>query len=117
MHHSAPQIVTEVQAAELETTLNRNAWYSPLSFQIATWLVGHLPRPATRSISVTGAELGYRLCRERRRALMSNMEVIESNEIYRKRLARTCFHSFLRMLHDFCDCAAGGSARVNALMY
>jgi KDO2-lipid IV(A) lauroyltransferase len=116
MHHSAPQIVTEVQAAELETTLNRNAWYSPLSFQIATWLVGHLPRPATRSISATGAELGYRLCRERRKALMSNLEVIETEEMYRKRLARRCFHNFLRMLHDFCDCAAYGSARVNAFM-
>ena len=117
MHQSAPQIVTEVQVADLETALNRIAWYTPLSFEIATWLSAHLPRPLVRSISVTGAELGYRLCRERRRALMSNMEVIESNEIYRKRLARTCFHSFLRMLHDFCDCAAGGSARVNALMY
>ena len=116
MHQSAPQIVTQVQVADLETALNRIAWYSPLSFQIATWLSGHLPRPVTRSIGATSAELGYWLCRERREALMSNMEVIESNKIYRKRLTRRCFHSFLRMLHDFCDCAAGGSARVNAFM-
>jgi KDO2-lipid IV(A) lauroyltransferase len=117
MHQSAPQIVTEVQAADLETALNRNAWYTPLSFQIATWLSGHLPRPLVRSVSAVSAELGYRLCRERREALMSNMEVIEPNAIYRNELARSCFHNFLRMLHDFCDCAAGGSARVNALMH
>jgi KDO2-lipid IV(A) lauroyltransferase len=117
MHQSAPQVVTEVQAADLETALNRNAWYTPLSFHIGTWLIGHLPRPLARAVSATGAELGYRLCRGRRKALMSNLEVIESEEIYRKRLSRRCFHNFLRMLHDFCDCAAGGSARVNAFMY
>ena len=117
MHQSVPQIASEAQAADLETPLNRNAWYSPLSFQIGTWLVGHLPRPLTRSVSATVSELGYRLCRERREALMSNLEVIESEEVHRKRLARRCFHNFLRMLHDFCDCAAGGSVRVNAFMY
>jgi len=48
---------------------------------------------------------------------MNNLEAIAAVQADRKRLARSCFHNFLRMLHDFCDCAAGGSARVNALMY
>jgi lauroyl/myristoyl acyltransferase len=115
MQQSTP--LTEVQAADLEPALTRNAWYTPLTFQTGTWFIGHLPRPLARSISATGAELGYRLCRDRREALMSNLEVIESNIKYRKRLSRRCFHNFLRMLHDFCDCAAGGSDRVNSFMY
>jgi lauroyl/myristoyl acyltransferase len=115
MHQSAP--LTEVQAADLEPALNRNAWYNPLTFKTATWIVGHMPWLLARSISATGAELGYRLCKERREALMSNLETLAPDKEYRKKLARSCFHNFLRMLHDFCDCAAGGTGRVNAFMH
>jgi KDO2-lipid IV(A) lauroyltransferase len=117
MHQSAPQIATQVQTSDLEPALSRNAWYSPVTFETATWLIGHLPHSLTRLISATGAEMGYRLCKQRREALMSNLEAIAAVEADRKKLARSSFHNFLRMLHDFCDCAAGGSARVNALMY
>jgi lauroyl/myristoyl acyltransferase len=115
MDQSAP--LTEIQAADLEPALTRNAWYSPLTFQTATWLIEHLPRPLARTISATGAELGYRLCKQRREALMSNLEVISSDVALRNRLAWRCFHNFLRMLHDFCDCAANGSDGVNAFMH
>jgi lauroyl/myristoyl acyltransferase len=115
MDQSAP--LTEIQAADLGSALTRNAWYSPLTFQTGTWLIGHLPRPLARTISATGAELGYRLCKKRREALMSNLEVISPEIAHRKRLAWRSFHNFLRMLHDFCDCAASGSGRVNAFMH
>ena len=115
MHQSAP--LTEFQAADLEPAPTRNAWYTPLTFQTATWLIRHLPRPLARSISATGAELGYHLCKQRREALMSNLEVISPNLAYRKKLAWLGFHNFLRMLHDFCDCASSGSDRVNAFMH
>jgi lauroyl/myristoyl acyltransferase len=117
MHQSAPQIATQVQTSDLEPALSRNAWYSPVTFETATWLIGHLPHSLTRLISAIGAEMGYRLCKQRREALMSNLEAIAAVEADRKKLARSSFHNFLRMLHDFCDCAASGSARVNALMY
>ena len=48
---------------------------------------------------------------------MNNLEALETDYILRKKLARKCFHNFLRMLHDFCECAAGGTERVNAFMY
>jgi lauroyl/myristoyl acyltransferase len=117
MPQSVPQVVTDVEPADLESALTRNAWYTPMSFQTAAWLIGHLPRPLARSITLTLGELGYRLCKERREALMSNLEAIELNDVHRSKLSRKIFHNFLRMLHDFCDCAAKGSDCVNALMY
>src|ERR1700730_252682 len=117
MDQIVPQIVTEVQPPDLELTLTRNSWYSPLSFEAASWIIRHLPRPVSRSMSVAVGELGYRLCNSRRVALLRNLDAITQEKRRRNALCKSCFHNFLRMLHDFCDCAAGGSTRVNALMY
>jgi lauroyl/myristoyl acyltransferase len=116
MDQTAPQIVTEVQPPDLELTLTRNTWYSPLSFEAASWIIRHLPRPISRSLSVAVGELGYRLCHSRRAALLRNLEAITQEKRQRNILCRSCFHNFLRMLHDFTDCAEGGAARVNSLM-
>jgi KDO2-lipid IV(A) lauroyltransferase len=116
MEKTAPQIVSQVEPPELELTLTRNAWYSPFSFETASWIIKHFPRPLTRSMSVALGELGYRLCEDRRKALLRNLGAISQNQLQRKRLARSCFHNFLRMLYDFCDCAESGIERLNALM-
>src|SRR6476660_7600837 len=116
MDQTAPQIVTEVRPPDLELTLTRNAWYNPISFEAASWIVRHLPRHLSRSLSVGIGELGYRLCNSRRAALLRNLEAITPDECRRKVLSRSCFNNFLRMLHDFCDCAEGGADRVNSLM-
>ena len=76
MNQPAPQIVTEAQTPELELTLTRNGWYSPLSFETASWMIRHLPRPLTRAMSLTAGELGYRLCKDRREALQRNLLAI-----------------------------------------
>src|SRR3984957_4106775 len=73
MNQPAPQIVTPVQSPDLELTLSRNSWYSPLSFETASWLIKHFPRPFTRSMSLAAGELGYRLCKDRREALQRNL--------------------------------------------
>ena len=116
MDQTVPQIVTEVRPADLELTLTRNSWYSPLSFEAASWIIRHVPRPISRSMSVGVGELGYRLCTSRRAALARNLDAITPDLKERNMLSRSCFHNFLRMLHDFCDCAEGGAARVNALI-
>ena len=116
MDQIVPQIVTEVQPPDLELTLTRNSWYSPLSFEAASWIIRHLPRPVSRSMSVAVGELGYRLCNSRRVALLRNLDAITQEKKRRNALCKSCFHNFLRMLHDFCDCAEGGAARVNSLM-
>ena len=116
MDQIVPQIVTEVQPPDLELTLTRNSWYSPLSFEAASWIIRHLPRPVSRSMSVAVGELGYRLCNSRRVALLRNLDAITQEKRRRNALCKSCFHNFLRMLHDFCDCAEGGAARVNSLM-
>ena len=74
MNQPAPQIVTPVQSPDLELTLTRNSWYSPLSFETASWMIKHFPRPLTRSMSVAAGELGYRLCKDRREALQAKPE-------------------------------------------
>ncbi len=79
-------------------------------------MIKHLPRPLTRSMSVAAGELGYRLCKDRREALARNLAAITQDPNQRERLARGCFHNFLRMLHDFCDCAENGAQRLNELM-
>jgi len=117
MDQTVPQIVTEVQPPDLELTLTRNSWYSPLSFEAASWIIRHLPRPLSRSMSVGIGELGYRLCNSRRAALLRNLDAITQDKRRRETLSRRCFHNFLRMLHDFCDCAQGGAARVSSLMF
>jgi lauroyl/myristoyl acyltransferase len=114
MDQTVPQIVTEVRSPDLELT--RNGWYNPLSFEAASWIIRHLPHPLSRSMSVSIGELGYRLCHNRRAALLRNLEAITQDKKRRIILSRSCFHNFLRMLHDFCDCAEGGTQRVNSLM-
>ena len=116
MNQTAPQIVPPVQSADLELTLTRNTWYSPFTFETASWIIKHLPQPLTRSVSVAVGELGYQLCKDRREALQRNLQAMTQNQKQRKELSRSCFHNFIRMLHDFCDCAESGIDRVNALM-
>jgi Kdo2-lipid IVA lauroyltransferase/acyltransferase len=116
MNQSAQQIVTPVQPPGLDLTLTRNSWYSPLSFETAGWMTKHFPRAFTRSLSLTAAELGYRLCKDRREALRRNLNALTQNQKQREKLSRSCFHNFLRMLHDFCDCAESGIDRLNQLM-
>jgi Kdo2-lipid IVA lauroyltransferase/acyltransferase len=116
MDQTAPQIVTPVESTNLDLTLTRNSWYTPLSFEAANWLIKHLPRPFTRSLSVGAGELGYRWCKNRREALLLNLSAITQDKNEREKLSRSCFHNFLRMLHDFCDCAENGTERLNALM-
>jgi lauroyl/myristoyl acyltransferase len=116
MNQPAPQIVTPVQSPDLGLTLKRNSWYSPLSFETASWMIKHLPLPLTRAMSVAAGELGYRFCRNRRVALQRNLNAITQDVNQREGLSRSCFHNFLRMLHDFCDCAESGNHRLNELM-
>lgn len=116
MNQTAPQILAQDQSPDLDLTLTRNSWYSPFSFETASWMIKHLPRPLTRSMSVAAGELGYRLCIARREALRRNLTAITQNETERTELCRSCFHNFLRMLHDFCDCAESGVHRLDQLM-
>jgi Kdo2-lipid IVA lauroyltransferase/acyltransferase len=116
MNQTAPQIAPQVQSPDLDLTLTRNTWYTPFSFETASWIIKHLPRPLTRSMSVGLGELGYRLCNDRREALRRNLTAMTLNQRQREELSRSCFHNFLRMLHDFCDCAENGLNRLNSLM-
>jgi KDO2-lipid IV(A) lauroyltransferase len=116
MNQTAPQVATEVQTPEAELNLSRNSWYSPFSFETATWLIRHFPRTWTRSLSVGAGELGYRLCTNRREALRRNLAVVTKSLQKRNELSRSCFHNFLCMLHDLCDCAETGFGRLNELM-
>jgi KDO2-lipid IV(A) lauroyltransferase len=94
----------------------KNAWYNPGSFRTASGIISHSPRALTRRISAWLGDLGYSFCDERRAALGKNLEAIVRDNDKRNDLCRNGFHNFLRMLHDFCDCAAGGVPRINALM-
>jgi Kdo2-lipid IVA lauroyltransferase/acyltransferase len=116
MNQTAPQVATQIQSPELELNLSRNNWYSPLSFETATWLIRHFPTTWTRSLSVVVGELGYRLCTNRREALQRNLAAVTKTLHRRDELSRSCFHNFLRMLHDLCDCAQSGVGRLNQMM-
>jgi KDO2-lipid IV(A) lauroyltransferase len=116
MNQTAPQVATQVQTPEVELNLSRNGWYSPFSFNTATWLIRHFPRTWTRSLSVAAGELGYRLCTNRREALRRNLSVVTKSLQKRNELSRSCFHNFLCMLHDLCDCAESGFGRLNEMM-
>jgi len=116
MNQTAPQVATQIQTPEAELNLSRNNWYSPLSFETANWLIRHFPRTWTRSLSVGLGELGYRFCTNRREALQRNLGAVTKNLHQREVLSRSCFHNFLRMLHDFCDCAESGVGRLNEMM-
>jgi KDO2-lipid IV(A) lauroyltransferase len=79
-------------------------------------MIKHLPRPLTHSMSVAAGELAYRLCKNRREALQRNLTAVVQDRLHCERLSRSCFHNFLRMLHDFCDCAESGGHRLNQLI-
>lgn len=115
MDSTATQPASDLTAADV--ALMRNAWYAPQSFQMANWLISRLPRTISRSLAVCAGELGYRLCSDRRNAVLRNLTALTADLRRRNMLCRSCFHNFLRMLHDFCDCTAGGAERVNSLMF
>lgn len=114
MYPIAPQADLPVETSEL--TLPRNAWYAPVWFEVASRLVQRLPRPGSRAVAAGLGQLGYTFCHSRRHVLLQNLEPLIPDPAQRDLVCRSCFRTFLRMLHDFCDCADGGSPRVNALM-
>jgi len=113
MHQTAPEPVPALQG-ENGVSLPRNAWYSPFSFEIAGWLVRHLPHQLTRAFAAGVGGLGYRFCPDRRAALLSNLAQVNNQDA--SQLCLACFQNFLRMLHDFCDAAAGGVPSMNELI-
>lgn len=114
MHPIAPQADLPVEVNEL--ALPRNAWYSPVWFELASQLIQGLPRSLTRSFSTGVGRLGHGFCHSRRHAVLQNLEPLIPDPAQRDLACRRIFCNFLRMLHDFCDSAAGGTPRVNALM-
>jgi KDO2-lipid IV(A) lauroyltransferase len=110
------EIVPEIQSTPADIKLERNGWYSPFSFETASHIITRSPRSVTRTLSAQVGHLGYLLCKERRAALKGNLEALTTDPKRLHSLTRSCFENFLRMLHDFCDCAAGGTPRVNALL-
>ncbi len=116
MNQTAPQVAAPIPSPEEELSLARNNWYSPFSFQTASWLIRHFPRLWTRSLSVAFGELGYQFCTNRRKALQLNLTAVTKALHQREELSRYCFHNFLRMLHDLCDCAESGVGRLNEMM-
>lgn len=116
MEQAAPRIVPQLQLPPPDLKLARNAWYSPLIFEAASWIISHSPRSVTRALSAQLGRLGYILCKHRRDALKGNLEALKHNSKSLDSLTQDCFENFLRMLHDFCDCVAGGIPRVNALL-
>jgi Kdo2-lipid IVA lauroyltransferase/acyltransferase len=114
MHQTAPEPVPALRSNQNGVLLPRNAWYSPFSFEIAGRLVRHLPHSLTRAFAAGVGSLGYRFCPDRRAALMSNLEQLNKQDA--SELCLACFQNFLRMLHDFCDAAAGGVPSMNNLI-
>jgi lauroyl/myristoyl acyltransferase len=114
MHQTAPEPVPALQGNQSGASLPRNAWYSPFSFEIAGRLVRHLPHPLTRALAAGVGSLGYRFCPDRRAALLSNLAQLNKQDA--SELCLACFQNFLRMLHDFCDAAAGGVPSMNNLI-
>jgi lauroyl/myristoyl acyltransferase len=116
LHETAPRPITEFEAPARPRSLSRIGWYAPLSFEIGNHIARYVPRPLSRAFAVSMGHLGYQFCRERREALMSNLAVLTSDQATQKKLCRACFVNFLRMLHDFCDSAAGGVPRLDELI-
>jgi KDO2-lipid IV(A) lauroyltransferase len=116
LHDTAPQPITEFEAPARPQPLRRNGWYAPFSFEIGNWIASHVPRPLSRTFAVSVGQLGYQFCGDRRDALMSNLAVLTNDEPTQKQLCRACFVNFFRMLHDFCDSAAGGVPRLDKLI-
>ncbi len=96
--------------------LTRNSWYAPRWLNTAIWITERVPTRLSRALAVACGELGYRLCQNRREAVLRNLAALIADEQQRHAVCRRSFHNFLRMLHDFCDCASGGAPRVNQLM-
>jgi lauroyl/myristoyl acyltransferase len=105
-----------VSNAEAELVLSRNSWYAPRWFEVAIWLTSRFPNVFSRSLAISCGELGYRLCTNRRAAVLRNFSALISDERKRRKICRECFRNFLLMLHDFCDAAQGGTKRINELM-
>ena len=99
-----------------EIALPRNAWYSPASFEVASWLIRHLPPSAGRALAAAVGRLGFEWCDTRREAVLWNLTALSHDPAVQHRLAQGCFENFLRMLHDFIDCAGGGVGRINQLV-
>jgi Kdo2-lipid IVA lauroyltransferase/acyltransferase len=110
------EIVREIQSTTTPIKLARNGWYSPLSFETASRIISHSPRGLTREFSAQVGRLGYLFCKERRAALRGNLEALTNDPKRLDAITQGCFENFLRMLHDFCDCAAAGTPRINALL-
>ena len=116
IHETAPGPITEIEAPVGPSSLPRNGWYAPFAFEIGNWIARYVPSPLSRAFAVSMGELGYRFCRQRREAAMSNLAVLTNDQATQEKLCRACFVNFLRMLHDFCDSAAGGVPRMNKLI-
>src|SRR6201993_5548124 len=114
MHQTDPEPVSALQGSRQDLSLPRNSCYSPVSFELASWLVRHLPHPLTRAFAAGVGGLGYRFCPDRRAALLSNLAQLNNQDA--SELCLACFQNFLRMLHDFCDAAAGGVPSMNKLI-
>jgi KDO2-lipid IV(A) lauroyltransferase len=110
------EIVQEIQSTTPDIKLARNGWYSPFSFETASRIISHSPRSFTREFSAQLGRLGYLFCKDRRAALRGNLEALTNDPKRLDFLTQSCFENFLRMLHDFCDCATAGTPRVNALL-
>jgi Kdo2-lipid IVA lauroyltransferase/acyltransferase len=119
MHQTASEQATvpRVDVTQEEIVISHNAWYSPRWFEFANWIVTHLPPTVSRSIAYTVGQLGFSLCHNRRKAIQHNLSAIAKSPKEERALARACFLNFIQMLHDFCDSAAGGKKRINALVH
>jgi lauroyl/myristoyl acyltransferase len=116
IHETARDPITEFEAPAGVQSLPRNGWYAPFSFEIGNWIARHVPRPLSRAFAISLGELGYRLCTNRREALLSNLSAVTSDPALQEKLCRAGFINFFRMLHDFCDSAAGGVPRMESLI-
>jgi lauroyl/myristoyl acyltransferase len=116
IHETARDPVTEFETPARGRSLPRNSWYAPFSFEIGNWIARYVPRPLSRAFAVSLGELGYRFCTDRREALMSNLAAFTNDRTVQEKLCRAGFINFFRMLHDFCDSAAGGVPRMEQLI-
>jgi lauroyl/myristoyl acyltransferase len=116
IHETAPGPITDFEAPASAQTLSRNGWYAPFAFEIGNWIARYAPKPLSQAFAVSMGELAYRFCRQRREACMSNLAVLTTDQSAKEKLCRVCFINFLRMLHDFCDSAAGGVPTIEKLI-
>ncbi|HZC35423.1 MAG TPA: hypothetical protein VE242_07405, partial [Chthoniobacterales bacterium] len=86
IHDTAPQPITEFEAPARGRSLPRNGWYAPLSFKIGEWIARYVPPSLSRPFAVSMGELGYQFCRERRRALLSNLAALSTDQDSQEKL-------------------------------